>query len=394
MKVVIVSHVRHYSQDGNLFAYAPYAREIEIWAELFDEVVIAAPLWKTEPAGDCASIHSTNIRIMPQREIGGETWPAKLKLASYLPAMMWELTKALRQGDAIHVRCPGNIGFLGALLAPLFSKHIVAKFAGQWNPNANDPLSVRCQRAVLRSRWWHGPVTVYGTWPDMPEHVVPFFSSALTDEQISRACIAARTRTFDEQRNILFVGRLSQAKNADVLLSALAQLRSEGVPFKCTIAGEGPELAALQELSVNFGIGDSVVLTGGVSFERVLELYEHSGILVLASQTEGWPKAITEGMAFGLVAIGSNLGLIPTILADGRGLLVQPRNIDELTAALRRILIDPDQFSEMRGRAASWAQSYSLDSLRESLRNLLANHWGVPTISRPRTISSVACTHE
>src|ERR1019366_9521869 len=146
MKLVIVSHVRHYSQDGNLFAYAPYAREIEIWAELFDEVVIAAPLWETEPAGDCARIHSTNIRIMPQREIGGETWSAKLRLASYLPAMMWELTKALRQGDAIHVRCPGNLGFLGAILAPLFSKHVVAKFAGQWNFTAGDPLSVRLQR--------------------------------------------------------------------------------------------------------------------------------------------------------------------------------------------------------------------------------------------------------
>src|ERR1700694_3699691 len=140
--------------------------------------------------------------------------------------MVWELCRALRQGDAIHVRCPGNLGFLGAILAPLFSKHVVAKFAGQWNFSPGDPLSVRLQRAVLSTRWWHGPVTVYGNWPNLPKHVVPFFSSALTADQMTRAGLAAQKRNPDESRNILFVGRLSQAKNVDVLLAALAQLRT------------------------------------------------------------------------------------------------------------------------------------------------------------------------
>ena len=73
MKLVIVSHVRHYLHDGKLSAYAPYSREIEVWADLFDEVIIAAPLWKAEPAGDCGPIRRANITVVPQREIGGET---------------------------------------------------------------------------------------------------------------------------------------------------------------------------------------------------------------------------------------------------------------------------------------------------------------------------------
>jgi len=396
VKLVIVSHVRHYKFNGRLHAYAPYAREVEVWADLFDEVAIAAPLSETEPAGDCAAIGRSNVQIVPQRELGGETWAAKIKLAWHLPAMVWELCRALRQGDAIHVRCPGNLGFLGAILAPFFSKHIVAKFAGQWNSSPRDSLSVRVQRALLRSRWWHGPVTVYGNWPHLPEHVIPFFSSALTAEQIAGARFAAQKRIPDEARNILFVGRLSKSKNVDVLLAALAQLRTEGIPLKCRIAGGGPELSMLQELSGTLGLGDSVEFTGGVSFDRVLRLYEHSGILVLVSQTEGWPKAIAEGMAFGLVAIGSNLGLVPEMLGEGRGFVVPPRDIETLANTLRRILTSPEQHAAMRERAAVWSQGYSLDSLRESLRALLAKHWGVPTNTRskPRPVASTACIHE
>ena len=396
MKLVIVTHVAHYKRGGQLYAYAPYAREVEVWADIFDEIVIAAPLRKTVPAGDCGPVDRSNVQIMPQRELGGETWIAKIKLAYYLPVMTWELSRALRQGDAIHVRCPGNLGFLGAILAPIFSKHVVAKFAGQWNFTAGDPLSVRLQRGVLASHWWHGPVTVYGSWPNQRKHVVPFFSSALTAEQITRAGLAVQKRTPEEARNILFVGRLSRAKNVDVLLAALAHLRTERIPFKCTIAGGGPELPMLQELSDKLCLGDSVEFTGGVSFDRVLEQYEHSGILVLASQTEGWPKAIAEGMAFGLIAIGSNLGLIPKMLGNGRGFVVPPRDVEALANTLRQILINPEQHSAMRARAAAWAKDYSLDSLRKSLQALLAEHWGVPTTTglKPQHINSAACIHE
>jgi glycosyltransferase involved in cell wall biosynthesis len=387
MKLAIVSHVRHYRRNGRLFAYAPYAREIEVWADLFDEVVIAAPFSEAEPAGDCGPINRTNLRILPQRELGGESWTAKLKLACFLPAMGWDLSQALHQADAVHVRCPGNLGFLGTILGPFFSKHLVAKFAGQWNSNPNDPLSVRVQRAILSSPWWNGPVTVYGNWPNLPKHVVPFFSSALTADQMTLATNALQERNSKESRDILFVGRLSQAKNVDVLIKALAQLRKENISFQCTIAGEGPELSSLEALRDKLSLGDSIEFTGGVEFGRILELYKRHGILVLASQTEGWPKAITEGMSFGLVTIGSNLGLIPKMLGEGRGFLVTPGDVNALAAALRQILAAPEQYSEMRVRAAAWAQSYSLDSLRESIRILLEEHWGAPTNNRLQPVS-------
>ena len=52
-RLLIVSHVRHYRHDGQLGAYGPYAREIDIWADLFESVVIAAPLRRVPFPGDC-----------------------------------------------------------------------------------------------------------------------------------------------------------------------------------------------------------------------------------------------------------------------------------------------------------------------------------------------------
>ena len=359
-----------------------YAREIEIWADLFDEILIAAPRRDEEPPGDCAPIDRANVRVAPQRELGGETFGAKLKLALGTPLMAWDLCMAMRQADAIHVRCPGNIAVPGTLLAPLFSKKLVAKFAGQWSPGGNEPWSTRFQRAVLSSSWWHGPVTVYGRWPNQPAHVIPFFNSALTKAQLSRARAAISRRSPENLRHVLFVGRLSRAKNVDVLLEALGELHKEGAHFRATIAGEGPQLGSLQKLASDLGIGDAVEFTGGVSFERIIELLERSGILVLASETEGWPKAIVEAMAFGLVTVGSQIGLVPEIMGEGRGLMVKPRDVPALTDTLRKVLAAPEQYADMRARAAEWASHYSIESLRDSLRALLAERWSLPVAGR------------
>jgi glycosyltransferase involved in cell wall biosynthesis len=407
-KLVIVSHVVHYKFGGRLYAYAPYAREIEIWADMFDHVLLAAPCREQEPPGDCAPLDRANFSMAPQRELGGETLAAKLKLLFMLPRLAGELAAAIRQGAAVHVRCPGNLGLLGSLLGPLFSKHRVAKYAGQWSSGPNDPWSIRFQRAVLRSRWWGSPVTVYGRWPDQPAHIIPFFNSVLTNKQVARARVDAAKRGPDQLRHVLFVGRLSRAKNVDVLLKALGRLREEGVAFTATIAGEGPEAASLQSLSRELKLSECVSFAGGVSFERVVELLGRSGALVLASETEGWPKAIVEAMAFGLVAIGSQIGLVPEILGEGRGLTVAPRDEDALAAGLRNVLTAPEKYSDMRSRAAAWAGNYTIESLRSELCSLLAKSWGLPLSeesnaeaseslgkeSKSRQIASAVCAHE
>ena len=385
MRLAVVTHVVHYRWNGKIYAYGAYAREIEVWADLFRDVVIAAPVHEQAPPGDCIPLVHQNITVRPQIEAGGDSLQGKLGLLLALPAMIFRIAAALRGADAIHVRCPGNLGVLGAAIGPLFSRNLVAKYAGQWTDYPGEARTTRWQKRLLRSRWFSGPVTVYGKWPDMPEHVVPFFTSVLSSQQIGRARIAARRASSEGPLRVLFVGRLSSAKNVDVLLESLALVRQLGSDVRCVIVGDGPERAALGSLCEKLKLGAVVEFTGGVDFDQMLGYFETSDALVLASETEGWPKAITEAMAFGLVCVGSNRGLVPQILSEGRGIVVPPRDVDALAAAIHNIATARNEYAPMRERAADWAQQYSLEGLREALRALLLERWRLAARQRAAT---------
>lgn len=390
-RLLIVSHVVHYEHEGQLHAYGPYTREIDIWADLFAYVAIAAPFRKQVPPGDTIAFSRENISIVPMKETGGDTWGTKVIQLWSVPGLLWRLTRAMRRVDAIHVRCPGNLGLLGAVMAPLFSRYIVAKYAGQWNGYPGEARTVRLQRAILRSRWWRGPVTVYGRWPRQPRHVIPFFTSVMTGEQMERAKGVAERRGMAPPRpyalRVLYVGRLTANKHVDLLLSALAILKRDGQEVRCDIVGDGDERKNLQRQAAQLSLGEDVTFAGAVSFEQVFDFYEHNDVLVLVSDTEGWPKAIAEGMAFGLACIGSNRGMVPQMLAEGRGIVLPPGDTMALAAALRSIASAPNEHAEMSQRAASWAQRYSLEGLREALRRLLESHWQVALpVSSPDTL--------
>jgi glycosyltransferase involved in cell wall biosynthesis len=389
MKLVVVSHVIHYRHEGRLHAYGPYAREIEIWAELFEELVIASPLRHEAPPKDSIPFEHSNISIEPQLETGGDTAMAKAWQLLTLPLHVWKLGWAMASADAIHVRCPGNLGLLGALLAPALSSRIVAKYAGDWYGMEHVSPTFKLQRRILSSAWWRrGIVTVYGDWPNQPSQVVPFFTSMMTEEQVRTATQAAAGKALSSPIQILYTGRLVPKKGVDLLLRAVQVLTQEGFPLKLTIVGDGEERSGLEQLASELGIQNSVTFRGAVAYEQVMEAYRHAHILVLASLSEGWPKAVAEAMCHGVVCVGGANGLLPWMLQD-RGVTVPLGNADALAAAIRGIAEDPARFKTLSLNASQWAQAYSLEGLKEKLRTVLSHAWNVPLPQQIRSDKTV-----
>ena len=376
-RLVVISPVVHYRHRGRLYAYAGYAREIDVWADLFGRVTIAAPCRDEPPAGDCLPLTGEHITLHRVIETGGTTWRKKALQVLALPVLTWQLHRAMRKAGVILVRCPGNLGLLGAMLAPFYSPCLVAKFAGQWNGYSGEPWTWRLQRRLLGSRWWPGPVLVYGAWPNQPPHVVPLFTSVLTAADLSRARRARLHRRFGGPLRILFVGRLVPTKNADVLISALARLEAKSVAVRCDIVGDGPDRPRLEAQAARLGLSQRVSFSGGLPLPEVLDRYERADVLVCASETEGWPKVIAEGMAFGLVCIGSDRGLMPWMLDEGRGLVVPAGNVEALAVALERVATDPE-VARASARATEEWRHYSLEDLRAALRAVMCQVRGRP----------------
>jgi len=80
-------------------------------------------------------------------------------------------------------------------------------------------------------------------------------------------------------------------------------------------------------------------------------------------------------MAFGLVSIGSNRGFVPKMLAEGRGLTATPGDAEGLAALISDVARDPNAYVAMRRNAAKWSQRYSLEGLKNAIRELLLDEW-------------------
>lgn len=138
---------------------------------------------------------------------------------------------------------------------------------------------------------------------------------------------------------ILYVGRLHPQKGLDTLVRAAALL--PGVPV--TLAGDGPERAALEQLAGQLGVAGRVLVTGFRPHREVPALLAAADVVVLPSRYEELGTALVEAMAAGRPVVASAVGGIPELVRDGvDGLLVPPGEPVALATAVEKLLADPD----------------------------------------------------
>lgn len=370
----MVSHVVHHRWQGRIYAYTPYARELDLWASMVERLTVVAPVRDAEPPTDASALTATNVALAPQIEAGGDDRRAKVAQVLRLPVMVLGVDRAIRGADAVQVRCPGNLGLIGSVLAPLRSRRVMAKYAGQWRSFEGEPRAWRLQRAILRSRWFRGPVLAYGPAPTDRPHVIPAFSSAVDRAALAVAAEVASgrsVRSAGDGLHVLFVGRLTAAKHVHAVIDAVRAVNTRGVPVALRIVGDGPERASLEAAAV----GLPIEFVGAVDQGRVFEEYASADVLVLASESEGWPKAIVEAMAFGVVCIGNDGGMVPAILGEGRGLTVRPGDADAVARELGALATDRDDLARRSTDSAAWAARFSLQEFEAEVRRVLDVAW-------------------
>jgi glycosyltransferase involved in cell wall biosynthesis len=136
---------------------------------------------------------------------------------------------------------------------------------------------------------------------------------------------------------VLCLGRLVERKGHRFLLEACQSL--EGA--RLTIAGDGPERGALEQLAEAGGIDDCVEFTGVVGQDEALRLYREADLFCLPSLAEGLPTVLIEAMACAVPVIATRIDGVPELIADGEdGLLCEPGDPASLAAALARLTGD------------------------------------------------------
>lgn len=149
---------------------------------------------------------------------------------------------------------------------------------------------------------------------------------------------------------LVSIGRLSPEKAQTILVSALAEVVTDGLDVQALMVGEGGERAALVEQINREGLSDRVRLVGYMPLAD--RLLEPAAAFVMSSLSEGLPLSLLEAMQRRAPVIATRVGGIPAVLAEGaRGALVEPGSASSLAAAIRHLIREPAS-SRKRSEAA------------------------------------------
>jgi glycosyltransferase involved in cell wall biosynthesis len=146
--------------------------------------------------------------------------------------------------------------------------------------------------------------------------------------------------------HLLSVGSLTPRKGHRVLFSALARLKALDWQLNCVGSDDRDRQtsAELRAMIRHEGLEDRVVLAGAADEQRMQALYDEADVFVLSTLYEGYGMAVAEALARGLPVVSTPTGGIPGLLqlqADRpAGILVPPGDVNALTLALERVLVD------------------------------------------------------
>jgi glycosyltransferase involved in cell wall biosynthesis len=149
------------------------------------------------------------------------------------------------------------------------------------------------------------------------------------------------------------VGRLCEQKGQLLLLTAIQQLASRGVPIELVLVGDGEMRAEIEAFITAKQLEGRVRITGHVSTEQLHREILTARALVLPSFAEGLPMVIMEAMALQRPVISTFVAGIPELVRDGQhGWLVPAGDVAALAKAIEECLATPESALSSMGTAA------------------------------------------
>lgn len=232
----------------------------------------------------------------------------------------------------------------------------------------------RAASLVAWSQWAADSlVTDYGADRDRIEVIPP----GVIPSQWRRPRSASRS---DDIVRILFVGGDFERKGGNLLLEAVARLNND------------PDVQKAAKVELHLVTTGDVEPREDVHVHRgltpnsapLIELYHRCDIFALPTRGDCTPLVLAEAACAGLPAVATDVGAIRETVIDGvTGHLAEP-DVESLTAALRRLVVDPAHRRTLGDNAAEHA-ARTMDAERNAhrlLRRLVAHARPEPSVGR------------
>jgi len=173
----------------------------------------------------------------------------------------------------------------------------------------------------------------------------------------------------EDEKVILFVGRLIYYKGLDYLIAAMQRVNA-----KLVIVGEGEYKNELKQKVNKLRLANKVTFAGKVPDEELPSYYSMADVFVLPSiyGAEAFGIVQLEAMAYGVPIVNTNLPTGVTFVSphNETGLTVPPRDSKALANAINTILEDDSLRQRLSRNARDRAKLFSLDRMLEEVYNL------------------------
>ncbi len=178
-------------------------------------------------------------------------------------------------------------------------------------------------------------------------------------EHLDPAPIRARYH-LEGKTVLMYLGRISQEKNLELLLRAFARLAPKAPQSVLMIVGRGPHRDDLQDLARELGIEHRVIFTGATPYDQVPHYMAAADLFTFPSLLETQALVVIEALAAGTPVVAVHATGTDDVLAGERaGRLVQPDEASFANAILS-LLEQPARLADMRRAAGDIAQQYSI----------------------------------
>lgn len=176
---------------------------------------------------------------------------------------------------------------------------------------------------------------------------------------------------------LLTVARLVEKKGHKYALEAVSQLVAQGYDVEYHIIGQGKLEPQLKQYASDLGISSHVAFLDHVSDETLRNELNEAALFVLPcviaenGDRDAMPVVLKEAMASETACVSTSVSAIPELITDGEdGLLVPPRDVEQLAAAIQRLLDDPTLRGEIETRGRQTV--HETFDIAQSIDDLLA----------------------
>jgi glycosyltransferase involved in cell wall biosynthesis len=162
------------------------------------------------------------------------------------------------------------------------------------------------------------------------------------------ACFFAERGSAERKPLVVYTGRLEPGKGLEELVESAATVVGalQNCDLRFVIVGKGSLEGKLRSMVARAGLAEHFEFKGFMGSEQraqLVALYHQASVFVLPSHHEGMPTALLEAMATGLPVVSTAVGGAREVIVNREnGLLVEPREPEQLAEGIRQLMECPD----------------------------------------------------